>query len=265
MVGLARLADRLSGPMGPHEIIETIVAEVPTAAGMDYADVALVRGETLVSPQVRWPLGPELVEQYASTPLDAHLPTTEAARTGTSIFVESLLDYQDGHPELQEQVTASGFVAAAVVPMRSVDGDVFGVLGLVSRTPVEFDQSLVAAIELAGSLCSLALRRTHLGERASALAVLASGLAGAVTRRDVATVVRDLAPAVVGAHHTNCWVPDANMTSFAPLVETSVRAEVASRYRSLPIEADTPIRDALVNGAAVWLREHAEIEARYPS
>ena len=265
LVGLARLAARLAQTTDAHEIIDIVTAEAAAAVGLEYVDIAFVRAGALVSTQVRWPLPGDIVERYAATPLDAHLPTTEAARTGRTVLVDDLLEYQADHPDLRADVVASGFRSAAVVPFRDAAGEVLGILGLVSRDRMTFDGPAAAAVEIAGELCGNALRRTELGERATALAHLATRLAGAASTVDVAEALRDLGCEPVSALHVNCRVVDSTGAALVSLVEGALPAAVAARYERMSLDDDAPLTVAARTGQPVWVADQLEMRARFPA
>src|SRR5688500_8163045 len=103
---MARLASRLARSERGRDVIDAIDADAAAAVGLDLVTVSFVREGSLVGDEVRWPVAEEHAERSGTTPLSAHEPRAEAARTLRTVVVPDLLAYQADHADLRAEVEA---------------------------------------------------------------------------------------------------------------------------------------------------------------
>jgi hypothetical protein len=171
---LATVARALSGAEHLGEVVRIIEHEIPAVLGADIADIGLIAtGEdlTMLGRTDRTGLDPELLRRYATVPLTAHLPTTEAVRTGRLVLVPDLPAYQAADPALAADVAASGLVAVAAAPLQDADGTSIGVLVLAWRSPATFDAATASVLSTLSELCGQTLQRAMTADRRHALIV----------------------------------------------------------------------------------------------
>ncbi|WP_242371455.1 GAF domain-containing protein [Anaeromyxobacter sp. SG26] len=96
------------------------------------------------------------------------------------------------------------------------------------------------------------------------LHALGVALAGAITREDVAAIVLERGLALVGARAVSLFLErEPEVLELVASVGLSERFR--DRYRRVGPDATVPQVDAFRTGAPVWLRDPAEIAARYPA
>jgi hypothetical protein len=264
VIGLEELSQKLWACADGQAVVDVMCASGPVV-GMDHVDVAFVRSSALVSVQARWPLDADFHARYRSTPLSEHLPTTEAARTASAVFVEDLARYQEGHPALVADVEAAGFCSAAVLPLRDYQGTVLGVVGFVSSSPVKFDPARRAAMVLASELLAAALRRTDLAARSVATSALAGRLAAALSTAEVVTVARDHGPEALGAVLVSCRLLNATRDGLVAPVQAALPEPLRRRYEVVRLDEGVPLSDCVVNDRTIWLSGVDEVSERYPA
>lgn len=150
------------------------------------------------------------------------------------------------------------------VLLHDLKGDVVAVLTL-EPDGRELDEGDRAATEVVAELCGTAVRRIHLFQRATALATLGAGLAGAVTTRDVAEVLSEHGRGPLGAAMVNCRVVDATGRALESLLErTPIPEALRERYASVPLDSTAPLSDAARTDTPVWIADPDDLAARYP-
>jgi hypothetical protein len=171
---LATVARALSGAEHLGEVVRVIEHDVPAILGADVADIGLIaNGEdlTMLGRRDRGGLDPELMRRYATVPLSAHLPTTQAVRDGRLVLVPDLPAYQAGDPALAGDVAEAGLASAAAAPLKDADGTSMGVLALAWRSAVTFDAASVSVLTTLSELCGQTLQRALTADRRHALIV----------------------------------------------------------------------------------------------
>jgi signal transduction histidine kinase len=93
-------------------------------------------------------------------PLDAPVPTAEAARTGRAVWLGSVAEIERRYPHLAGARARWGDRAWACVPLR-VEDDAMGVLGLSFREERAFDAVERAFVASIAQLCAQAFSRAR--------------------------------------------------------------------------------------------------------
>lgn len=170
-----------------------------------------------------------------------------------------------------------GGVAWAGHPLRSTDGQVVGTFCIVDVVPRAWSarqqetlRVLAAAVEseirlrtmlenAAGS--SVALRREV--EVREHLAALATALTAASSSTAVAAAMTEHGPAVMEAQFVTVGVVDFERRQLRLHVPDDLLSSVKSKYVTLPLDAPTPLTDAVRTGEAVFLADRAAHHPRY--
>jgi len=144
------------------EVCDAVIAESRDLAGANAAIVLLVEGDVV---RILRSAGVEqqIIDRYATIPIDAALPVAQAARNGTPSWIGS----RDEAPErgsMLKDLPASKNEAWAVVPL-SVPGHVAGVLGLAFAEPQTFPEPMRNFILAIARQSAQALERGLLFDR----------------------------------------------------------------------------------------------------
>jgi len=131
---------------------------------------------------------------YGTTPLDAHLPTTEVVRTGRGVWLGSAAEIDGRYPHLAKARERWGDRAWACTPLR-LEGEPLGVLGLAFCEERPFDPSERAFIASLAQLCADAFARARRHEAEHAARARAEAAEKAARR---AATLQDQVLAVVG-------------------------------------------------------------------
>jgi serine phosphatase RsbU (regulator of sigma subunit) len=155
--------------------------------------------------------------------------------------------------------------STAALPFLDAKGDVLGVLGLVARRPVRFDEPTVATIRLLGELCGNALRRMQIARRAGQMAALAARLSSAVTTEEVALALREHGHQPLGARLVTCRLVDWPTRTLRAIAPGGLPDDLAARYAELGVDAPIPLSAAVAGDAPVWVEDRASCAARFPA
>lgn len=201
-------------------------------------------------------------------PLDDTWPLTDSFRRRETVLLGDLDQVAERYPEVVDRMRSSGMAAVACLPLTGDDGRAFGVLGFTWPQPQRFDDELVDTLCTVADLCSSSLDRARTTDRAhgqaSALATLASHLAGATSFDDVGATIAGHATAVLGAELTLVGVVEDD--SFHLLVPDTPALAPLARYRDIDVDDDFPAliamrRRELVTFSEVDAVPDAEIAA----
>ena len=267
---LAALATALSGTLEPADVGRATVEIGLPAFRAGHGIVAMIDGGTLRFIAATGE-EPGTLPEGATLPLDAERYVAWVATTGMAV-VGARDELAPLHPELMQHVDPR-YAAIAVIPLRVVHG-LIGVLGIGFTEPTEFSPADRQFLDTVASTCAQALDRARLyvAERqahtaadreatiATALTSVAGALSAAVSPEDVARVVAERAPSVVGAAVAALRLLDkAGGSLVSP--EGSPAGVVAEPS---PLDADRPVAESIRLGRAVAARDAAERDARYP-
>lgn len=202
---LATLGAGLAGAVTTVDVAEVLSehGRGPLGAAMVNCRVVDASGRSLESLLDRTPVPEELRQRYASLPLDATAPLSDAARADTPVWVADPDELAATYPGIVDDARLAGFQALAAIPLHDSEGEVTGALALAWSTPIRFDPLIRATILTVGELASQAYERARETDRrareARALNVLAGDLAVAASRAAVAAAVAEHLPEIAGA------------------------------------------------------------------
>lgn len=157
-------------------------------------------------------------------------------------------------------------VGRAALPFLDTKGAVAGAVEVTVARPRRVDDGAVLdGVGLVVELVGACVRRWQVAGRAAQLAGLAARLAGAVTAADVAAALRDHGAAPVGARLVGCRVlqPGGDLETLIP--SSPLPADMAARYRTVPLDAPVPLAEAARRDEAIWITDADDYVARYPS
>ena len=171
-----------------------------------------------------------------------------------------------------------GVLAWAGFPVRSIAGDVLGTFCVVDTVTREWTDDEVTTLEALAGAVEGEIRLRTLLERRSAeidatqremlfrerLVSLAEGLAGADTTTAVAAVIAELGVQVFGATVATIGIADHARRNIHVRGTDVTHAVVGDRYETVPLNANLPITNAVVNGELSFLASRDEVLAKYP-
>ena len=162
LIRLQRVTAALSEALTPEDVSAAVLRECADAVGATGSAVFLssVDGRNLDLIGQRG--HPEDVARgFASVPLNARTPVTDAARRRTPLFFESFVACSDQYPELRDAMGAGNFEASAALPLVA-HGTLLGVLGLRFDRARSFDARDRVLLLTMSDLCAQALDRARL-------------------------------------------------------------------------------------------------------
>lgn len=165
---LARLQDitaALSGALTYQQVADVVVEQGFTMLGARNGTVSLITEDGLaIQPVSTRGYSPQTLAKFRLVPLARPTPLTDAIRTGQSVWISSLDEYQRRYPELAgETQPQTGTQALASVPMR-YDGRVIGGLGITFIEPHRFSEDERSFLLALAHQCGQALERARLYE-----------------------------------------------------------------------------------------------------
>ncbi len=166
---LHRIAAALSSATTPARVAQLVIEEGMEAKGAAAATVLVVdAARTAFSPLARTGFGRAVAERYASFPLRAGGPASDAVLEDRPVLVESLERARAaGYEELAASLEADGHGSFAAVPIH-LEGGVLGALAFSFPGPRVFDDAAVTFMRTLADLCGATLERARLYERAQA-------------------------------------------------------------------------------------------------
>ena len=181
----------LSEAMTAREVADTVVAEGIPSLGADSGVVYLVSDDGLrLEHSANAGMSAETSQEFATFPLAASLPLSDAVRTGESIVLETRADVVRRYPALAEANARSRTASWISMPLRAADRALGGmVLGFHEERQFSSDDLVFA--ETLARLCAQALLRARLYEDAQR-ARAAAEEANAVKLAFLATMSHEL-------------------------------------------------------------------------
>jgi serine phosphatase RsbU (regulator of sigma subunit) len=143
----------------------------------------------------------------------------------------------------------------AVWLVALVGAALLGTLAFVLLRGARYERRLRTATEAMGRLADL----SH------DLAAAARSLSASASRAEVGHVVQEQARTVVGALYANVAFVDPSDGMLVIGARSGLPDDVAQRYHRLPLDAGTPMTDAVVRNQAVWVNGPEEMLADYPA
>jgi signal transduction histidine kinase len=161
---LQSVTAELAQALRPADVMEVVLGAQLDAAGAAAGVVTLLSADGATLETVHATGYPaDLTTPWHHLPVDAPLPLTEAVRTGAPVFVGSQSDWAERYPAAAADSVASGYHAAAAVPLVA-EGRIFGAIGLSFREPRVFTLEERALIAALAQQCAQALERARLYE-----------------------------------------------------------------------------------------------------
>lgn len=204
---LARLAEAMAGAVTVDDVMQFVAERITAPVGAMGAAIGIIDANKQVFRRYfGGELDVELARVYATESLDSTMPLIESSRTGATILFPDRAAVAATHPQALDAFDAAGYRAFATMPLRGRNGDPFGGLMVGWNRPVQFDESIVTLLSTIADLVSQTLERTWLGEarardaeRSELLASLARRVIAVANIAEVAAVVADHLPPVLGA------------------------------------------------------------------
>jgi PAS domain S-box-containing protein len=185
------LADALVGAVTTREVIAAVVERGAAAMDADGCVVALRSADgAFVELLGADGMPPDVAAEWNRFPLEASTPLSYVARTGESLFLESLEDWRRRFPELLHLAADVGHHANVVVPL-AIGGETIGALGLAFVRDHQFSEDELAFALTLARQCSLALERARLLE-AERAARAEADVANQVKTQFLATMSHEL-------------------------------------------------------------------------
>ncbi|MBI5667666.1 MAG: PAS domain-containing protein [Chloroflexi bacterium] len=165
---LARLQDitaALSGALTYQQVADVVAEQGFAVLGAQYGTVSLLTEDGLaVQPVSTRGFTPETLAAFQRLPLSQPTPLTDSIRTGQSVWISSLEEYQRRYPDLATTVQPlTGTQALACIPMR-YDNHVIGGLGITFTEPHRFSEDERSFLLALAHQCGQALERARLYE-----------------------------------------------------------------------------------------------------
>jgi len=211
----------------------------------------------------------DVAAQFDHPALDAELVISEAARTGTAVFVVDYDEYQRRYPRSGANSTTFGAGARAALPLRGRSGETFGALVISWENPVEFDDTLRATLATIGPLVAQSLERARVTDdlataaaRNARLAELSEALAVAGGAVDVVRVMCERIAAPIGAVEAIVGVLDSTGERLLCTATLAGTGEPISFEDSM--DSSRPLVVAARTGEVLFFGDRAAVAARNP-
>ena len=207
--------------------------------------------------------------------LDAHAPLCEAVRRRGPLVFEDLATAALAYPVLRGiAVDRSGGLAA--IPLVSRDGAAVGALAIMLPPGRRFDGELRALAQALAGQCAQAMERARLyqaekraraeselrADRMRRLQSVIFRLSRALSGPEVGEAVIDEGTEAVGARTGAIWLLDETGQHLQLLRARSYPN--AENYARVPLDRRSPLGDAVLRRAPVWLESYEAYQAGYP-
>lgn len=219
---------------------------------------ALEGGDTL---QVigSWGFPDEIVEAFARLGLDEPLPAPDAARERRTVTADSPEEIAERYPALSP-VHRGSFCA---VPMLA-GPDLLGAVAVSRGDTRAFFAAERELLEALGRVAGHALERASLHSRLHRLQATTADLARALTPQEVAATAAAQGAEALGA--SSAWVAllDEGRRSLELAHAAGHSDGTVQRFRSLSLDAELPLAEAVRTRKPLWLEGAEAIFGRYP-
>ena len=171
MLRLVDVTAELARATTRDQVVKLVVDAGASAVGASSASVWLNDGTQLRLAASTYPY-PDAAAVYERIALDLDAPVAQVARTGSAVFLGSIAEFREQHPESFARV-ASGLpheLAMAVLPI-ACDGPPLGVLCLTFDHVRDFAAADRAFKAIIARQCAFALERVKLHEEEQAAAL----------------------------------------------------------------------------------------------
>jgi signal transduction histidine kinase/ActR/RegA family two-component response regulator len=208
---LQRLAAGLSTIVDPASMARQAVEQAQAALRAD-AGIVLLLTDDGASLECAHATGhdPRALAGWRRVPLSAHVPATDALRTGEPVVLRSRDEMRAKYPDVAELSSGLVHTSWAIVPLVA-ESVCIGVLGLSFLDAQTFAADEVAFLRVVANQCAQALQRATLSERerrsTTRLRVLAeASRALAAVSPDVRSVLNAMGPEVLTHVGDSCSI-----------------------------------------------------------
>ncbi len=166
---LQRVSAGLTAAITPEQVLQVVFDEAFSALGADSGALGLISDDGTQIESKRIGLPQDLIERFASSPIDENLPQNACARDGVEFWCSSLEELESEYPEPVEILRQVGYKAFICLPLRS-EGETIGFLAARFREQQALSERDRAFARSIAEQCSQALARARLHEQRSELA-----------------------------------------------------------------------------------------------
>ncbi|SOC50177.1 PAS fold-containing protein [Blastococcus aggregatus] len=269
---LEALTEELSGALSLDDVLRVALDRAAAAVGAAACSVGLVEPGRDVLRVITVGFPGEVVGAFAELPADAALPGPAVVRDGRARYFADRRAAVEQFPQAAAILAGTAFEAAAVQPLL-LDGERLGYLAVHFTDRGQLgpvDRELLAAVARG---CAAAAHRARRGDEQRAerdlarrLQFLAGALAVASTADEVAAILTEQTPAVLGATVAIVGIYDPETRSFRMAVPTStVPGRTRAQFEHWPLDAPLPSRDVFATGRPVVFGSLAERDRLYPA
>jgi K+-sensing histidine kinase KdpD len=268
---LQSLTAALSEAITPEQVADVVITQGVAITGASSGGVrqAIDGGQTLR--ELRMGDYPEeLLHEWHDMAVAADVPTAEAARTHTPVFVESHAALAARYPHIAALMSELGYPAIAALPLV-VEGRTIGTLTLSFSQPQTFAAEDRAFMQTLAQQCAQALDRAELytasrlaADRAIGLYTIAADLSSALTTTEVATALLQHSHRVLGAISGRVAVMDGG-AELEILAATGYPTEFIESSRRIPLDAAAPLAEAARGRVLLLIESRAAANASNPA
>lgn len=158
---LLAFATALADATSPVEVAAAVALRGADSTGAVYVNFAMANPNGHFDVFHDHSLDDEIAARWLVVERDAHVPLTDAARSGTPVLLASLEAISERYPPLLDDTVAAGLQSSASVPAKGLRGAVVGAVGFAWDKPMEFTDDLVAHLQMVASITAQAIERTE--------------------------------------------------------------------------------------------------------
>lgn len=272
VASLQALTAELSGASSLEAVLRVALDHAGAAVGAAAVSVGVVEeaGDELRVITVGFPA--EVSDPFTRLPLDAPLPGPATVRDGRARYFADRAGAVAQFPSADSVVAGTPFEAAAVQPLVRA-GRRLGYLAVHFTAAGDIDDGDRELLDAVARSCAGAVYRARRSDEdraerdlARRMQALAGALAVASTAADVAVILTEQCPAVLGATVAIVGIYDPDTRSFGLATPTSaVPGDVRARFARWPLDAPLPSRDVAATGQPVIFRSLADRDEQYPA
>ena len=258
--------------------VARVIADLGGApAGAQFANIALLDGGS-EPPAARLFHAPSLLEDvargYPVIPVDESTPLGTVLRSGGEVWLGSLSDIRARYPSLAADTASAGLAATASLALHGQGQRqrVIGAMGIAWAQEQQFTDKQRDEVRLVARLAADALGRALMLEaeraerhRAERLQRMMTVLAASASLAEVTAAVFDYGLPAFGASAARMALADP----LRPELLTTLSAVGFSdaqlaRWQALPPSVPSPLREASLMAAPVYVPDPDDLAARYP-
>ncbi len=233
-------------------VADAVVAEAAGTLGAEVTALCVIEGGDTLRIIGLGGARSETRERWATFPLAADLPASEAARTATTVVSRDRADMEEKYPQLRGHVTHDGATVSVPVLVRD---RALGALSLTFPAGREVDDDEIELLATIGRQCGIALERARLFAAERAAGERSAFLAAAVAR-----LGSSLEPSETLSHLTGVLVPTLADWAVVYLIDGEGHVQLASAAHRDPdltallVQTSQPLDVHASDGLAEVLR-----------